>query len=87
MYSLPQAGQLAYIALIKHLQIHGHTRAGFTPDLFKHETQDNLFSLVVNDFGVKYTSKNDALHLIETLKKNTPVSLLIGVSEFSLAFN
>ena len=31
-----------------------------------------MFSLVVGDFGVKYTAKNDSLHLIETLKKKIP---------------
>ena len=72
MYGLPQAGQFAYIALIKHLQLHGYTRAGFTPGLFKHETRNILLSLVVGDFGVKYTSKNDALYLIDTLKKKYP---------------
>ena len=45
-----------------------------------------MFSLVVDDFGVKYTSKNDALHFIGTHKKNAPASLLIGVAEFSFAF-
>ena len=38
MYGLPQAGQLAYILLIKRLQLHGYTCAGFTPGLFKHAT-------------------------------------------------
>ena len=69
MYGLPQPGRLAYIALIKHLQLHVYTRAGFIPGLLKNATRDTLFSLVVDDFGVKYTSKNDALHLIDTLKK------------------
>ena len=45
-----------------------------------------MFSLVVDDFGVKYTAKNYALHLIDTLKKNTLASLLIEVAEFYLAF-
>ena len=72
VYSLPQAGQLAYIALMKHLQLHGYTHIGFTPGLFKHATRDTLFSLVVDGFGVKYTAKNDALHLINTLKKKYP---------------
>ena len=79
MYGLPQVGQLDYIALIKHLQLHGYTCTGFTPGLFKHEKLDTMFSLVVDEFGVKYTHKNDALHLINTPKKNTPASLLIGV--------
>ena len=69
MNGLPQAGQLFYITLIKHLQLHSYTRAGFTLGIFKHATHDTMFSLVVDDFGVKYTAKNDALHLIDTLNK------------------
>ena len=84
IYGLPQVGQLYYIALIKHLQPHGYNHTGFTPGLFKHATQDIMFSLVVDDFGLKYTAKNGALNLIDTLKKNTPASLLIGVEELSL---
>ena len=72
MYGLPQEGRLTYIVLIKHLQLHGYTRAGFKPGLYKHATRDGLFGLVVDDFGVKYTAKNDALHLIDTLKKKYP---------------
>ena len=84
MYDLPQSGRLANIALVKHLQIHSYGRASFTPYLLKHATRDTLFCLFVDDFRVKYTAKNDALHLIDTLKKNTPASLLIGVAEFLL---
>ena len=69
MYGLPQAGQLAYISLIKHLKLYGYTCTDFIPDLFKHATQDTLFSLVFYDFGVKYKAKNDELHLIDTPKK------------------
>ena len=72
MYGLPQTGLLAYIALTKHLQLHGYTRAGFTPGLFKHAIRYTMLSLVVDDFGVKYTAKNDALYLINTLKKQYP---------------
>ena len=71
VYGLPQERRLAYIELIKHLQLYGYTRAGFTSGLFKHATQDNMFCFVVDEFGVKYTAKNDALHLIDTLKKIT----------------
>ena len=42
VYGLLQAGQLSYIALIKHLQLHSYTRAGFTLGIFKHATQDTL---------------------------------------------
>ena len=80
MYGIPQEGLLSYIVLIKYLQIHGYTRVGFTAGLFKNATQYTLFSLVVDCFVVKYTAKRDALHLINTLKKNTPESLLIEVA-------
>ena len=72
MYGLPSVGNLAYIELINHLQPHGYTRAGFTPGLFKYATRNTMFSLVVDDFGVKYTAKNDSLYLIDTLKKKYP---------------
>ena len=72
VYGLPQAGKLFYIAFIKHLQLHRYTRACFTPGFFKYATRDTLFCFVVDDFGVKYTAKNDALHLINTMKKKYP---------------
>ena len=86
MYGLPQSGRLAYIALFKHLQLHGYTCAGFTPGLFKHATLDTMSSLIVDNFGVNYTAKNDAFRFIDTLNKNTLLSLLIGVAYFPLAF-
>ena len=69
MYGLSQSGQLAYIAIIKHPQLHGYIRTGFTSGLFKNAARDTLFSLVVDDFKVKYTAKNDAFHFIHALKK------------------
>lgn len=74
MYGLPQAGRLAYIQLIKHLKLHGYERAGYTPGLFKHKTRDTIFSLVVDDFGVKYTSQDDANHLIAALKERFTIT-------------
>ena len=47
VYGLPKSGQLAYIALIKHLQLHGYNSTGFTPCLFKNATQYTLFCFVV----------------------------------------
>ena len=72
MYGIPQAGQFAYIDLIKHLKLHGCTNAGFGSGLFKDKIRDTMFILVVDDFGVKYTTINDALHLIDTMNKKYP---------------
>ena len=67
IYGLPQAGLLAQAKLIKLLSTHGYHMMPNTPCLFKHESKDIIFSLVVDDFGVKYTNKEDAQHLIDTL--------------------
>jgi len=68
IYGLPQAGQLAQAKLIKLLHTHGYKMMEHTPCLFKHETKDIIFSLVVDDFGVKYVQEADAQHLINTLQ-------------------
>ena len=69
IYGLPQAGLLAQAKLITILDTHGYHMMPNTPCLFKHESKDIMFSLVVDDFGVKYTDKEDAQHLINTLTK------------------
>jgi hypothetical protein len=38
------------------------------PCLWHHQTCQISFTLVVDEFGVKYVSKNNAKHLIESLK-------------------
>jgi hypothetical protein len=45
-----------------------------TPGLWKDTTSDLVFALVVDDFGVKYTSKHDAEHLMQTLQQLYSVS-------------
>ena len=75
MYGLPQSGRLAYIQLIKHLQKHGYVRTGVTPGLFRHVTRKTIFSLVVDDFGIKYTKQEDAQHLIDTLEKAYSITI------------
>jgi hypothetical protein len=69
MYGLPQAGKLANDRLTKFLEPHGYVPTAVTPGLWKHKTRDISFTLVVDDFAVKYTKKRDADHLLETLEK------------------
>ena len=68
MYGLPQAGLLAQNRLITHLATHGYHQTKATC-LFRHETNGTDFSLVVDDFGVKYSNKSGAQHLIDTLQQ------------------
>jgi hypothetical protein len=67
MYGLPQAGILANQLLQRRLALHGYRPVPITPGLWKHDTRDVHFTLVVDDFGVKYTQQADAEHLMKTL--------------------
>ena len=44
------------------------------PGLWKHEWRPIQFTLVVDDFGVKYVGKEHALHLKSTLEDNYGVT-------------
>jgi hypothetical protein len=68
MYGLPQAGRLAYEQLRKFLEPHGYVPCTVTPGLWKDLNSDLMFTLVVDDFGVRYTNRKDVEKLINTLK-------------------
>jgi hypothetical protein len=68
MYGLPQAGKLANNLLIEAFVPFGYYPVPITPGLWRHDTRDIAFCLVVDDFGVKYTNKEDADYLITSLK-------------------
>ncbi|KAL7477992.1 hypothetical protein ACHAW6_003780 [Cyclotella cf. meneghiniana] len=75
MYGLPQAGSLGHDLLEKCLNEAGYHQSAIVLGLWKHTTRPIQFSLDVNDFRVKYTSHNDANHLIDTLKKHYDVTV------------
>ena len=74
MYGLKQEAILAYKQLVKNLKNDGYKTAEGTTRLWHHKSKPTKFALCVDDFGVKYFSKNDAEHLIKTLKKNYIIS-------------
>ena len=74
MYGLPQAGRRANDQLIAFLAPHGYRPVSLTPGLWHHDTKDIVFSLVVDDFGVRYMSRSDAEHLFSTLETAYQVS-------------
>jgi hypothetical protein len=69
MYGLPQAGRIANDRLTNFLEPHGYAPVPLTPGLWKHNASDLVFSLVVDDFGIMFTNKADANHLINVLKE------------------
>ena len=68
VWGLPQAGILANKLLRKRLAPHGYYECINTPGLWRHEWQPITFTLVVDDFGVKYVGKEHADHLVASLK-------------------
>ena len=75
MYGLKQAAILAYKLLLKRLALHGYIPIPLTDGLFKHKTRPTIFALCVDDFGVKYNSDDDLLHLQQTLKTYYDISV------------
>ena len=75
MYGLPQAGILAQELLEERLGAHGYTQSKFTPGLWTHEWRPIQFTLVVDDFGVKYVGKEHAEHLISVVKEHYDLTI------------
>ena len=74
MYGLPQAGILAQQLLEQRLNAHGYSQSKAVPGLWMHKTRPISFTLVVDDFGVKYVGKEHAMHLINILKQDYEIS-------------
>ena len=69
IYGLPQSGNLANEYLQKKIAPHGYYEVKHTPGLWKHISRPIQFTLVVDDFGVKYIRQKDAEHLLGVLEK------------------
>jgi hypothetical protein len=75
MYGLPQAGILAQDLLTKRLYKAGHQQSKITPGYWGQDWRPISFTLVVDDFGVKYTNKDDVKHLVSVLKQNCKINV------------
>jgi hypothetical protein len=71
MYGLPQVGRLAYDQLVLNLGQNGYYTCKRTHGLWRHVTRPVLFSLVVDDFGIKYVGKQHAQHYLSRCAKIT----------------
>jgi hypothetical protein len=68
VWGLAQAGILATKCLRRKLAPFGYLECENTPGLWRRETRPISFTLVVDDFGVKYVNKEDVDHLIASIK-------------------
>ena len=69
MYGLPQAGIIAQQLLEEQLAKHGYHQSKTTPGLWRQDTHPISFSLVGDNFGVKYMGKEHAQHLLDMVRK------------------
>ena len=70
MYGLPQAGIILTIKLLKqHLTNTGYYETPVTPRLWKHVHRPITFSLVVDNFGIKYIGEEHFHHLVDAIKE------------------
>jgi hypothetical protein len=75
MYGLPQSGILAQELLEERLNLHGYHQSLYTPGLWTHESRPICFSLVVDNFGVKYVGEEHCDHLLAVLKEHYDVKV------------
>ena len=68
MYGLAQSGRIANQDLQKHMEKYDYYPNHRTPGLWKHQTRPISFTLVVDDFGIKYTNKDDIDRLFKAIK-------------------
>ena len=69
MYGLPHAGIIAQQLLEERLQKDGYRQSKTTPGLWQQDTCPISFSLVADDFRVKYVGEENAQHLLDTVRK------------------
>ena len=70
MYGLPYASLISQELLEKILEEHGYNQSQMTPGLWSHKWRPIQFTLIVDDFGVKYIGDEYAEHLISVVKKH-----------------
>ena len=74
MYGLKQAGKLANDLLQHNLGAYGYAPVPLTPGLWKHITRPITFTLVVDDFGIGYSDRDDLNHLLHALEQHYKIS-------------
>ena len=68
-YGLKQSGEIAHDDLVKHLNKYDYVKAEHTDGFFVHKLRDILFTLVVDNFCIKNTNKDDVNHLISIMRR------------------
>lgn len=75
IYGLKQSGLLSQKALVQHLKDNGYAQTKSNECLFTNLDNTVQFSLVVDDFGIKYTNIDNAKHLVSVLQMKYGVTV------------
>ena len=73
IYGLREVSYIANIELKRILGLEAYLLSKFTPGISEHKTRDITFLLVVDDFGVRYTNREDVEHLLKTIQDRYPI--------------
>ena len=60
-------GKITNDRLCTDLKIYGYVPVRHTHVLCKYEIRDIIFTLIVDEFGIKFTSRKDEEHLLSAL--------------------
>ncbi len=82
IYGLPQAGLIAQELLEQQLSKVGYSQSKIIPGLWTHETRQTCYTLVVDNFAIKFTKMEDAQHLIEALKQDYTITIDWGATKY-----
>ena len=74
MYGLVQSFIISHTYLKEHLLPFGYAPAPITPCLWRHKNRGIKFTSVVDNFGIKYISQDDAENLNNTIKDKFEVT-------------
>jgi hypothetical protein len=83
MYGLKQAGLLANQMLQTRLAPFGYYPVRHTPGLWLHKTRPIAFSLIVDDFDIKYVGKQHTDHLRNALLQSYELTTNWAVKVYS----
>ena len=75
MYGLPAAGKLSNDLLVKRMSKAGYHSCQYTRGLWKHMWRPVTFTLVVDDFGIKFVGDKHVNHLKKTPEKHYKITV------------
>ena len=68
LHGSKESGRIENEGVVDHPALHGCHESKTTAGLFKHDTRDISFTLVVDNFGIEWTNEADLDHLITSLE-------------------